>query len=147
MYELIIHDDATDDLRGILGKNRPTGLKLAKFLEQLRCDQDLLDRLTQNDFGGSPSRPRPKTAKFNTGFWIAAQDQGMNLWRLRSFDVDALDYRIIYAFFPTETYIVLAVAEKAQHGNPDDERFDYELSHPISLRIEHAYRRLEDEYR
>ncbi|MOA64218.1 hypothetical protein D3C78_1902040 [compost metagenome] len=69
----------------------------------------------------------------------------MNLWRLRHYDV--LDYRVIYAFFAPETYIVLGVVEKAEHDNPDDERFNYELDHPIAQRIEKAYRALEDEYR
>lgn len=145
MYELIIHDDATADLRGILATDRPAGLRLAKLLQQLKADQDLLDRLTQNNYGGRPSAPRPKQAFFNTGMWLAAQDQKMNLWRLRPFEFEVLDYRFIYAFFAPGTYIVLAIVEKAQHGDSSDERFDYELSHPISIRIQNAYRRIEDE--
>lgn len=145
MYELIIHDDAAADLRTMMTQDRTAAIKLAKFLQQLKCDQDLLDRLTQRDYGGSPNRPRPREARFNTGFWVAAQNDGMNLWRLRYYEV--LDYRVIYAFFSPETYIVLGLLEKAEHGNPDDERFDYELEHPIAQRIEKAYRALEDEYR
>lgn len=143
MYELIIHDDATADLREIAELNRPAAIRLGRFLQELRNDQDLLDRLTQNGFGGRPNAPRPKEAKFNTGFWVAAQNQGMNLWRLRHFEV--LDYRVIYAFLAPETYIVLGIAEKAEHDNPDDERFNYELDHPIAIRIKKAYRALEDE--
>ncbi|MBP8218122.1 MAG: hypothetical protein KAX48_00680 [Aeromonas sp.] len=143
MYELIIHDDATADLRSMMERNRSAAIKLARFLQELRGDQDLLDRLTQNGFGGRPNAPSPKQARFNTGIWVAAQDQGMNLWRMRHFEV--LDYRVIYAFFAPETYTVLGIVEKAEHGNPDDERFDYELDHPITKRIKKAYQALEDE--
>lgn len=145
MYELIVHDDAAADLRAILSTDRANGLKLAKLIQQLQVDQDLLDRLTQHKYGGSPNGPRPKNATFNTGMWRAAQDDDMNLWRLRPFQVDILDYRFIYAFFAPNTYIVLAIVEKAQHGNSIDERFNYELSHPISKRIQSAYRSIEDE--
>lgn len=145
MYELIVHDDATADLRAILSTDRANGLKLAKLLQQLKADQDLLDRLTQHKFGGRPNAPSPKSARFNIGMWWAAQDNDMNLWRLRPFPADILDYRFIYAFFAPETYIVLAIVAKAQHGNSNDERFDYELSHPISKRIQIAYRSIEDE--
>lgn len=143
MYELIIHDDATADLRSMMERDKPAALKLARFLQELRSDQDQLDRLTQNGFGGRPKAPSPKGARFNTGFWVAAQNQGMNLWRMRHFEV--LDHRVIYAFFAPETYIVLGIVEKAEHDNQDDERFNYELDHPIAIRIKKAYQALEDE--
>lgn len=145
MYELIVHDDASMDLREILSKDRPCGLKLAQLIQQLKADQDLLDRLTQNGYGGWPNRPQPKSARFNTGMWGAAQSDQMNLWRMRPFHLDILSYRFIYAFFAPNTYIVLAIVEKAQYGDSTDERFNYELSHPISRRIQNAYRRIEDE--
>ncbi|NDZ09111.1 hypothetical protein G3I72_17610 [Pseudomonas aeruginosa] len=56
MYELIVHDDATADLRGILASNRRKGLKLVALIQQLQDDQDLLDRLTQSDYGAVPMR-------------------------------------------------------------------------------------------
>ncbi|WP_165493853.1 hypothetical protein [Azotobacter chroococcum] len=145
MYEFIIHDDATGDLQDVLRTNRAAGLRLAKLLQQLQADQDLLDRLSQRDYGGSPARPRPRNAIFNTGFWVAAQDNGMNLWRLRYFDELVEGYRLIYAFLPPEDqYILLAIAEKAEYQAENDERFNYELSHPLSVRITAAYRVLAD---
>ncbi|EGH46329.1 MULTISPECIES: hypothetical protein [Pseudomonas syringae group] len=143
MYSLIIHDDASGDLRQIIATNRSAGLKLVQVLGQLRVDQDALDRLSQVDWGGSPAWPKPRTAKFNTGPWGAAQKANMNLWRLRFFDDEILGYRIISAFFPRENqYQILAIVEKADFGAIHDERFNYELSHPISIRIASSYREL-----
>lgn len=143
MYDLIIHNDATADLREILAKNRKAGLRIAKVLEQLKADQDLLDRLNQSDWGGSPSRPSPRSAKFNTGPWGAAQSASMNLWRLRFFEDDIQGYRLIHAFLPMKNqYQLLAIVEKAEFGAINDERFNYELSHPVAIRITSAYRAL-----
>ncbi|MNF75084.1 hypothetical protein D3C84_571380 [compost metagenome] len=143
MYEFIVHDDAADDLRKILTVNRVAGMRIAKFIGQLKADQDLLDRLSQSDYGGSPAHPRPRSATFNVGMWVAAQQKGMNLWRLRYFTEDVLGYRLMYAFLPlTDQYVLLAIVEKAQVNAPQDERFNYELSHEIAIRITSAYRDL-----
>lgn len=147
MYEYIIHNDATADLRSILAKDRPAGLRLAKILEQFRADERLVDRITQSDWGGSPSWPRPKNAWFNTGAWGKAQAANMNLWRLRFFEKEIQGYRLIHAFFPlTNQYQLLAIVEKAEFGAINDARFDYELSHPIAKRIAIAYSALVDRF-
>lgn len=147
LYEFIIHNDATADLRVILKMDRPTGLKLLKALDQIRSDQDLMDRLTQSEWGGSPSWPRPKSAWFNTGAWGKAQGINMNLWRLRFFEKEIQGYRLIHAFFPLRNqYQLLAIVEKAEFGAINDVRFDYELSHPIAKRIALAYSALVDRY-
>lgn len=145
MYEFIIHDDASGDLRDVLRADRIAGLRLAKLLQQLQVDQDLLDRLSQQDYGGSPNHPRPRNAQFNTGMWVAAQNKGMNLWRLRYFDNAVQGYRLIYAYLPQgNQYVLLAIAEKAEHQAKNDDRFNYELTHEISVRITVAYRSLVD---
>lgn len=145
-YQFIVHDDATADLQIIIGENREAGLQLAKLVQQLRTDQDLLDRLTQHDYGGSPARPRPKSAKFNVKEWTAAQQLGMNLWRMRFFDDLVEGYRLIYAFLSSEhTYVLLGVAEKGDQSDESDERFDYEINHEIAVRITAAYQRLIDD--
>ncbi|WP_288079000.1 hypothetical protein [Pseudomonas sp.] len=148
MYEYIIHNDATADIKAALQRDRKTGLRIFKAAQQLRDDQDAMDRLTQRDWGGSPNRPRPKTATFNTGPWVEAQDAQMNLWRLRFFDEELAGYRFIHAFFPAyNRYVLLAVVEKAEFGMIHDERFNYELKHPISKRIANSYERLVEESR
>ena len=69
----------------------------------------------------------------------------MNLWRLRFFDQEIEGYRLIHAFFPAENqYQLLAIVEKADYGIIHDERFNYELTHPISIRIAGAYQALVD---
>lgn len=147
MYEYVIHNDATADIRGVLAKDRRIGLKLFKTVQQLRDDQDAMDRLTQRDWGGSPNWPKPRTATFNTGPWVEAQDAKMNLWRLRFFDDDLAGYRFIHAFFPAfNRYVLLAAVEKAEFGMIHDERFNYELKHPISQRIANAYQQLVEEF-
>ncbi|QHD05505.1 hypothetical protein [Pseudomonas sp. R76] len=143
MYEYIIHNDATADIRGVIAEDKEQGLIVYRAVQQLRDDQDAMDRLTQMDWGGSPKWPRPKTATFNTGPWVEAQNAQMNLWRLRFFDEDLAGYRFIHAFFPTENrYVLLAVIEKSEFGVIHDERFNYELKHPISQRIASSYKRL-----
>lgn len=146
MYKLIIHDDASSDLKKIARNDKDTAIKLGRFLKQLQADQDLLDRLSQIDYGGSPNRPRPRKAFFNIKMWGAAQDADMNLWRLRAYFTEALPYRFIYAFDPPGLYVLLAVVEKANHGDTSDERYDYDLCHPISERIKRAFRDLEEDY-
>lgn len=147
MYEYIIHNDASADIRCVLSKNRLLGLKIAKTVDELRADQDAMDRLTQRDWGGSPSWPKPRHATFNTGAWVEAQDSQLNLWRLRFFDDDLAGFRFIHAFFPANNrYVLLAVVEKAEFGMIHDERFNYELKHPTSQRIAYAYKQLVEEY-
>lgn len=145
MYEFIVHDDAAADLEEIIQQDEVAGLQLLQLIEQLDADQDLLDRLSQRDYGGTPTRPVPRTAFFNTGMWVAQQAVGLNLWRMRFFGRDVNGYRLVYAFFPADRYILLGIAEKKPiDATDDDERFDYELSHPISRRISNAYWRLVD---
>lgn len=97
------------------------------LLEQLEGDPDLLDRLTQHDYGAHNS------ADFHVSKWQEQWRQGRDLWRLKVWDLEdqGLRYRIVYAFVPgMQHYHVLAIA-------PRD--FDYDKNHPISQRILRAY--------
>jgi len=147
LYEYVVHDDASSDMRTVIQKDRAVGFKIVLAVNALRESQDSMDRIIQSDWGGSPRWPSPKTAFFNTGPWVEAQNGNMNLWRLRFFDEDILGYRFIHAFFPSQNrYVLLAVVEKAEFGVIHDERFNYELEHPTSQRIASAYRALVDQY-
>lgn len=140
-----MHDDAADDVARILEQDPVAGVQLIALLEQLECDQDLLDRLTQNGFGGRPAQPQPRTAKFNVRTWVQAQIHDMNMWRLRGFDDECSSYRCIYAFQPLiDTYVILGIGRKADTATTIEE-FDYELDSDLSLRIQAAYRQLMEE--
>ncbi len=143
MYELIIHDDATQDLHDIIASDKGAGLKIAVLLEELKTNQDLLDRLTQHKFGGKPSRPDPKHAEFNISVWAAMQKKDQNLWRLRFFDPIVDSYRVVYGYYPgSDTYVVLGVFEKSA---TDIVGHNYEPESPFARRIAHIYKELDDE--
>lgn len=139
MYELIVGDDAADDLEQLLKTNRTAAVRVIALLENLQDDQDLMDRLTQEGYGGSPWKPT-RGAVINIGSWVMAQRLGMNLWRMRDFELSRQghEYRVIYAFNPTtHQYYVLAVVERA---------FNYDEQHPVTQRIFSAYRQLDDQW-
>lgn len=138
MYELITSDEATVDIEEILSESEDAGLRIFALIEQLETDQDLLDRLCQDGYGGKPWSPA-QGAVVNIGQWVMAQRRGMNIWRMRDFELTKMgyEYRLIYAFNPKESqYIILAIAKRD---------FNYHESHPITQRIFAAYKRLESE--
>lgn len=143
MYELIIHDDATQDLIGIIASSKSAGYKIIALLEELKENQDLLDRLTQNNYGGRPSKPVPKNADFNICMWAAMQNEGHNLWRLRFFDPIVEIYRIVYGYYPgSDTYVILGIFEKSKTDNLG---YNYEPQGPFARRISNARQALDDE--
>lgn len=135
MYELTTHNDLISDVNRLMAINPKVVYRLRELILQLQADDDLLDRLLQNGYGGTLRRPA-RHAVFNVKVWVGAQNCDLNLWRLRDFSLAkaGFEYRIIYAVFPkAEQIIVLALVEK---------EFDYDLAHPISRRIISSYRGL-----
>lgn len=127
MIALFIHDDAKADLLALRKSEPRTAGRILALLEQLEGDPDLLDRLTQHDYG---------SADFHVSRWQSQWREGRNLWRLKVWDLEGngLRYRIIYAFEPrTHHYQLLAIAPR---------EFDYDAKHPIGQRILHAYEEL-----
>ncbi|MFB1488915.1 MULTISPECIES: hypothetical protein [unclassified Thiocapsa] len=91
---------------------------------------DLLDRLTQHDYGAH------RSADFHVSKWFEQWNKGRDLWRLKVWDLEdkGLRYRVVYAFAPKQHhYHVLAIAPR---------KFDYDSSHPFSQRILRAYQEL-----
>ena len=127
MPSLFVHDDATADLED-LGDTEPrAAARIIALLQELQTDEDLLDRLTQHDYGYSG------TADFRVSKWLAQWNRGKDLWRLKIWDLEdkGLRYRIVYAFLPgKQQYHVLAIV-------PRD--FNYDPNHPLSRRIVLAY--------
>lgn len=130
MIALFVHDDATADLEALWETEPQAAARIADLLEQLEGDSDLLDRLTQHDYGAYHS------ADFHVSKWQEHWRKGRDLWRLKVWDLEdkGLRYRVVYAFKPREQhYHVLAIAPR---------EFDYDTSHPISQRILRAYQEL-----
>jgi len=136
LYEFIVGDEATSDLVEILEKVPPAGYRLAALLEEISGSQSLMEKLSWDHYGGKPHLPEVG-ATMNVAKWIEPYRKGMNIWRLRDFELarSGYEYRIIYAFIPAkDLYFVLAIVERA---------FNYESSHPVTQRILASYRRLE----
>lgn len=131
MIALFVHDDAKSDLLAIREENPEVAGKILALLEQLEADADLLDRLTQHDFGAYHS------ADFHVTKWQNQWRKGRDLWRLKVWDLEdsGVRYRIVYAFKPQEQhYHVLAIVPRSE--------FDYKEQEPISQRILRAYNTL-----
>jgi len=127
---LFIHKDAIADLSALRQKELKAAARIVALLEELKGNPDLLDRLTQHDYGAHQS------ADFHVSKWQAQWRQGRDLWRLKVWDLEdqGLRYRIVYAFIPQKQhYHILAIAPR---------EFDYDSNHPISQRILRAYESL-----
>ena len=130
MIALFVHDDAKADLLALRDSDPQAAGGILALLEQLEGDPDLLDRLTQHDYGAYGP------ADFHVSKWQSQWQKGRNLWRLKVWDLEekGLRYRIVYAFEPRKQhYHVLAIAPR---------EFDYDEKHPISQRILRAYEEL-----
>lgn len=127
MPDLFIHDDANNDLELLWSQDPQAAARIEVLLEELEGDDNLLDRLTQHNFGNRNHDP------FNVSKWLAHWNKGRDIWRLKIWDLEkkGLKYRIIYAFIPRKNnHHILAIA-------PRD--FNYDTNHPISRRILLAY--------
>lgn len=130
MYRLFIHDDAKADLERLLPEAPEAVARILVLLQECQHDQNLLDRLTQHDFGAG------RSADFHVSKWHAQWGRGRDLWRLKVWELEdkRLRYRIVYAFIPGQrVYHVLAIAPR---------EFNYDPSHPITQRILRAYQDL-----
>lgn len=136
MYELIVGDEATQDLERILLEKPLAGYRLAVLFEEISGSQQLMEKLSWDRYGGKPHAPE-NGAVLSVAKWLGPYRRGKNIWRLRDFELSGLghEYRIIYAYIPSkDLYYVLAIVERA---------FNYDSEHPISQRIFSAYDRLE----
>ena len=136
MYELIVGDEATQDIEDILLEKPVAGYRLATMLDEISGSQELLEKLSWDQYGGKPHAPE-KGATLSVAKWLGPYRKGKNIWRLRDFELSRLghEYRIIYAYIPSkDLYYVLAVVHRA---------FDYEPTHPVTQRVFATYDRLE----
>jgi hypothetical protein len=130
VLRLFVHDDAEDDLNALWDEAPETAARITVLLEELEGNQDLLDRLTQHDFGAYGSRD------FHVSKWIEQWRKGKDLWRLKVWELEktGVRYRIVYAFVPGKGhYHVLGIVPR---------EFNYEADHELSRRILTAYENL-----
>lgn len=130
MLALFIHDDASADLDALWERQPQAAARIVALLEELEGNHDLLDRLTQHDYGAYQS------ADFHVSKWQEQWRKGRDLWRLKVWELEehGLRYRVVYAFMPKKhQYHILAIAPR---------EFDYDANHPIGQRIIRAYQAL-----
>ena len=131
MYYLFIHDDAKADLLAIREMDKPTAARFLVLLQELRNSQDLMDRLTQHDYGAYG------TEDFHVTKWFEQWNKGNDLWRLKYWELEHGEqrYRVVYAFIPSlHHYHVLGVVPR---------EFNYEPNHDLTKRILDAYKDLQ----
>jgi len=136
LYELIVGDEATQDVEDLIVAKPVAGYRILAMLEEISEDQEMLERLSWDGYGGKPHDPEDE-ATLSVAKWLGPYRKGKNIWRLRDFELSRLghEYRIIYAFIPAkDLYYVLAVVERA---------FNYDSSHPITQRVFATYDSLE----
>ncbi|MBK8508950.1 MAG: hypothetical protein IPL51_09965 [Candidatus Competibacteraceae bacterium] len=130
MVSLTISDDAKSDLKELLKTDGAAAGRIIALLQEIQSDADLMDRLTQHDFGAC------QTAEFHISKWNEQWRKGNDLWRLKIWDLEdqKLRYRIVYAFIPRrQKHVVLGVAPRS---------FNYDPRHELSIRILRAYQNL-----
>lgn len=135
MRKLILHTDALADLDHLWEIDPDSAAELEALLDEVRGSQDLMDRLTQHDFGAVPTRRN----FFNTKMWVDQQKQDNNLWRIKFWELEELgiQYRIIYAFFPvSKQHHVLGIMPRKNRD------FDYNRNDPRTIRMLKAYEEL-----
>ncbi|MEW5891005.1 MAG: hypothetical protein AB1768_18645 [Pseudomonadota bacterium] len=127
MFQLFVHDDAEGDLERLWGEAPEAAARIAVLLEEVEGNPDLLDCLTQHDFGSYHS------ADFHVSRWVEQWKKGRDLWRLKVWDLEdkGLRYRVVYAFVPGKLqYHVLGIV-------PRD--FNYDVGNELTRRILRTY--------
>ena len=119
MYSLLIHSDARADLEEIWKKAPHAAARIVAVLEEIQSDQELLDALTDQDFGayGLKEFHVSKISKF----WHS----GLDLWRFKIWDLEDLKlrYRIVYAYdAKRRRYYVLGILPRATSYDSNDSR-------------------------
>lgn len=130
VYSIAVHAAAVGDLDQLYLVDEEAAADIEAFLEEAKLNQKTLDSLTINGYVCEEEPP------FNVVELVELKRQKYILWRVRllSLESNARDYRIVYAFNPTEMrYYVLGII----HRN-----FNYDANHEFTKRIVAAYDQL-----
>jgi hypothetical protein len=121
-----VHDDATNDLKSILQTNRDDFNKLVAFIEQLKVDANLIEKLLEHGFGDDKSEP------ISVKKWLSIQKiECKPVWRLRAWNLEdkGLAYRLLYIYdWHDKNYHIMAIVHRG-NLNYDDK------NDPIRKRI------------
>jgi mRNA-degrading endonuclease RelE of RelBE toxin-antitoxin system len=100
------------------------------LLQEAKVNQSALESLSIRDFGAA------RNQRFSVDMWVAQQNRGRNIWRLKIWELEELGirYRVIYAFDPRiSRYYVLGVFHRD---------FDYDESDSRTQRVVASYEQL-----
>lgn len=129
-YSIALHDDAINDINKIYSIDEDAAADIEVFLEEAKLNQKTLDSLTVNKYVNYEDPP------FDVKELIELKKQKFIVWRVRLLwlDSNARNYRIIYAFNPSEMrYYILGVVPR---------EFNYDIKNEITKRIIAAYDKL-----
>lgn len=127
VYSLSVHDDAKADLEDLWKKDTQAAALIVAALQEIEGDQRLLDALTIHGFG------KDRAERFEVGKWLAFWNKGVDLWRLRVWELDRLGapYRVVYAYERgKQRYHVLGIFHRD---------FDYDPNDLRTKRVKRAY--------
>lgn len=130
MLHLLVHEDAEDDLDALYESDPKAAARIDVFLDELSGDQDLLDRLTQHDFGDDRWGEHP----FHVCQLTSQMRLGRNFWRLKLWELERCGrrYRLVYAFVPLKKHHhILGIFPRST--------YNYEPDDPRTKRIVNAY--------
>lgn len=139
MLKLSLHKDALKDLDDLWEQDPDTAADLEVFLEELSLSQDLMDRLTQHNFGSSRY-----IEPFHVAKWEDQQRRDNNLWRIKFWELEnvGLQYRVVYAFFPqSKHHYVLGIMPRKGRD------FDYKHEDLRTQRMLRTYGELRETLR
>ncbi|MCK9987756.1 MAG: hypothetical protein AzoDbin1_04228 [Azoarcus sp.] len=133
-YSLTVSVEAEADLEALYEVDEDGAADIDVFIDEALGSQDILGRLSEIRYYRSYAQDGARDYEIQR--WEALWRK-FALLRIKLYDVPtvATQYRIIYAFHPSEQRIyILGIVSRA---------FDYDPEHPVSKRIIAAYRNLD----
>lgn len=126
-----LHVDVKADFAQIKA-DAPADLpRVLAFIEQLKADHRLAEKLLDHGYGDDG------VAEISVKKWLAQWKRGIDLWRVRSRDLEVLGlkYRFVYVYLVREArFVIMAVVAR--------DKFDYDdPNHPITVRIRASLKR------
>ncbi|WP_116138891.1 hypothetical protein [Trinickia diaoshuihuensis] len=142
-----MHDSSEADLARIEARSPDDAYDIWAFLEVMDGSDELIGRLCRWHYRQTHEDPQ-----FDCKAIVSLQQEGFNVYRMYSLEMEwgKRYYRILYAYESAadpddEVFHVLAVVMKRTSDTPpelSDEAYNYELDHPVTLRIRDDYQSL-----